>query len=335
MKPGRIVTALFAMACVATPARGAETARLLNVSYDATRELYLAYDRLFAAHWLAATGQEVRIQRSHGGSGRQARSVIDGLPADVVTLALAYDIDAIAQRSGRLPVDWQARLPDHSSPYTSVIVLLVRKGNPKNIRDWDDLLRPGLKVITPNPKTSGGARWNYLAAWGYALEKNRGDEAAALAFVRALFARVPVLDTGARASTMTFVQRGIGDVLLAWESEALLARDELGANRFEIVMPSVSVLAEPPVAVVERNARRHGTAALARAYLEYLYSPEAQEIIADHHFRPRLPEVAARHARQFPEIRLLTIRDFGGWQAVQARHFDDGGLFDRILEQRP
>ncbi|QOJ33234.1 MAG: sulfate ABC transporter substrate-binding protein [Gammaproteobacteria bacterium] len=323
------------MACVATPARGAETARLLNVSYDATRELYLAYDRLFAAHWLAATGQEVRIQRSHGGSGRQARSVIDGLPADVVTLALAYDIDAIAQRSGRLPVDWQARLPDHSSPYTSVIVLLVRKGNPKNIRDWDDLLRPGLKVITPNPKTSGGARWNYLAAWGYALEKNRGDEAAALAFVRALFARVPVLDTGARASTMTFVQRGIGDVLLAWESEALLARDELGTNRFEIVMPSVSVLAEPPVAVVERNARRHGTAALARAYLEYLYSPEAQEIIADHHFRPRLPEVAARHARQFPEIRLLTIRDFGGWQAVQARHFDDGGLFDRILEQRP
>lgn len=335
MKPGRIVTALVAMACVAAPARGAETVRLLNVSYDATRELYLAYDRLFAAHWLAATGQEVRIQRSHGGSGRQARSVIDGLPADVVTLALAYDIDAIAQRSGRLPLDWQAQLPDHSSPYTSVIVLLVRKGNPKNIRDWDDLLRPGLKVITPNPKTSGGARWNYLAAWGYALEKNRGDEAAALAFVRALFARVPVLDTGARASTMTFVQRGIGDVLLAWESEALLARDELGANRFEIVMPSVSVLAEPPVAVVERNARRHGTAALARAYLEYLYSPEAQEIIADHHFRPRLPEVAARHARQFPEIRLLTIRDFGGWQAVQARHFDDGGLFDRILEQQP
>jgi len=332
MKPVWFAAILCVLAGVAAPARGGETLRLLNVSYDATREFYLAYDRLFAEHWRSLEGQDVRIQRSHGGSGRQARSVIDGLPADVVTLALAYDIDAIAQRSGRLPLDWQAQLPNHSSPYTSIIVLLVRKGNPKNIRDWDDLLRPGLQVITPNPKTSGGARWNYLAAWGYALEKHHGDEAAALAFQRALFANVPVLDTGARASTMTFVQRGIGDVLLAWESEALLARDELGANRFDIVMPSLSVLAEPPVAVVERNARRHGTSALARAYLEYLYSPEAQEIVAQHHFRPSLPAVAAKYAAKFPGVRLLSIRDFGGWQATQAKHFDDGGLFDRILQ---
>lgn len=326
-----LVLPLMVMAALAAgPACGADTVRLLNVSYDATREFYLAYDKLFASHWRDLTGQEVRIQQSHGGSGHQARSVIDGLPADVVTLALALDIDAIAGKSGRLPGNWQAALPDNSAPYTSTIVLLVRKGNPKNIRNWDDLVRPGLRVITPNPKTSGGARWNYLAAWGYALEKNRGDEAAAMAFMRRLFANVPVLDTGARGSSMTFVQRGIGDVLIAWENEAFLARKQLGKDQFEVIAPSLSILAEPPVAVVERNTHRRGTTALARAYLEYLYSPQAQELIAQHHYRPRLAAVAEQYAQQFPQLRLLSIRDLGGWEAVQARHFDDGGVFDQI-----
>lgn len=308
----------------------AEVARLLNVSYDATREFYDAYNDLFAAHWLKQSGVEIRVQQSHGGSARQARSVIDGLPADVVTLALGWDIDAIASRSRRLPSDWQARLPLQSCPYTSTIVLLVRKGNPKNVRDWDDLVRPGLSVITPNPKTSGGARWNYLAAWSYALERHGGDEKAAREFMQRLFANVPVLDTGARAATMTFVQRGIGDVLLAWENEALLARDRLGAGHFEIVIPSLSILAEPPVAMIERNARRHGTEKLARAYLEYLYTPETQDLAARFHFRPAVPEAAARHAGEFPSVRLVRIADLGGWAAVQKKHFDDGALFDQV-----
>ena len=316
-------------------ARAADAISLLNVSYDATRELYVAYDKLFAAHWKQAAGQDVTIHQSHGGSGRQARSVIDGLPADVVTLALAYDIDAIAQRSQRLSVDWQQKLPHNSAPYRSTVVLLVKKGNPKNIRDWDDLTRPGIRVITPNPKSSGGARWNFLAAWGYALEKNRGNEAAAREFVRRLFANVPVLDTGARGAAMTFVQRGIGDVLLAWENEALLARERFGKDKFEIVVPSLSILTEPPVAVIERNARRRGTTDIATAYLAYLYSPEAQELIAKNYYRPSLQAVADRYASQFPALRLITIEDLGGWKAVQAKHFDDGGTFDQIIRGGP
>jgi sulfate transport system substrate-binding protein len=308
----------------------AAAVELLNVSYDPTRELYEDYNKLFAAHWKKLKGEDVTVQQSHGGSGRQARSVIDGLQADVVTLALAYDIDAIAERSKRLPVGWQARLPNNSSPYTSTIVFLVKKGNPKNIRDWGDLVRPGVKVITPNPKTSGGARWNYLAAWGYALEKNKGNEAAAKEFMRQLFANVPVLDTGARASTMTFVQRGIGDVLLAWENEALLAIDQIGKARAEVVMPSVSILAEPPVAVVERNAQKRGTTGVATEYLRYLYAPEAQELIAKHYYRPSLPEVAQKYAARFPPVRLVRISDIGGWKAAQSKHFDDGGIFDQV-----
>jgi sulfate transport system substrate-binding protein len=316
------------------PTVHAETVRLLNVSYDPTREFYDAYNELFAAHWMRQHGAEVRVQQSHGGSGRQARAVIDGLPADVVTLALAYDIDIIAERSRRLPANWQSQLPANSAPYTSTIVLMVRKGNPKNIRDWRDLVRPGVGVITPSPKTSGGARWNYLAAWAYALEQEGGSEEAAREFMRRLFANVPVLDTGARAATMTFAQRGIGDVLLAWENEALLARDQLGKDRFEIVVPSMSILAEPPVAVVERNARRRGTERVARAYLEHLYSEEAQDLIARFHFRPVTPAAAARHAAEFPELRMVTIADLGGWRAVQARHFADGGIFDQITGAR-
>jgi sulfate transport system substrate-binding protein len=314
--------------------QAAAAVELLNVSYDPTRELYEDYNKLFAAHWKKKTGEDVTIQQSHGGSGRQARSVIDGLPADVVTLALAYDIDVIAERSKRLPIGWQAKLPNNSSPYTSTIVFLVKKGNPKNIRDWGDLVRPGVKVITPNPKTSGGARWNYLAAWGFALEKNKGDEAAATEFMRQLFANVPVLDTGARGSTMTFVQRGIGDVLLAWENEALLAMNEIGRNKVEVVVPSVSILAEPPVAVIERNAQKRGTSEVARAYLEYLYSPEAQELIARDYYRPSLPAVAEKYAAQFPKVRLITIKDVGGWKAAQSKHFDDGGVFDQIIRRK-
>jgi len=311
----------------------ARTVYLLNVSYDATREFYDAYNDLFAAHWLALHGEEVRVQQSHGGSGRQARAIIDGLPADVVTLALAYDIDQVAARSRRLPPQWQQRLPHNSSPYTSTIVFLVRKGNPKNIRDWNDLVRPGVKVITPNPKTSGGARWNYLAAWGYALEKHAGDEAATREYIRQLFANVPVLDTGARAATMTFVQRGIGDVLLAWENEAMLAIDQAGANRVEVVVPSVSILAEPPVAVVDRNARKRGNTELAKAYLEFLYTPAAQELAARHHYRPTLPAVAQKHAADFPVVRLRTVEELGGWAAAQAKHFDDGGIFDQAMRR--
>ncbi len=315
---------------LAPPARADIT--LLNVSYDPTRELYQEFNAAFARYWKAKSGQGVTINQSHGGSAKQARTVIDGLEADVVTLALAYDIDAIAQ-AGLLPRNWQTRLPDNSAPYTSTIVLLVRQGNPKGIKDWDDLTRPGVSVVTPNPKTSGGARWNYLAAWGYALRKNGGDEAKTREFVARLFQNVPILDTGARGATVTFVERGIGDVLIAWENEAILAARELGKGKFEIVVPSLSILAEPPVALVDRVAAKHNTKAAAQAYLEYLYSPEGQEIAARHHYRPRLESVAAKHAALFPEVTLFTIDEvFGGWARAQKAHFADGGLFDRIMQ---
>ena len=311
----------------------ARSQTLLNVSYDPTREMYQEYNPVFAAHWQARAGARLNLRQSHGGSGRQARSVIDGLRADVVTLALAYDIDEIA-RAGRLPSDWQRRLPHNSSPYASTMVLLVRAGNPKGIRDWEDLVRPGVQVITPNPKTSGAARWNYLAAWGWARRKY-GSEARAREFVGRLFANVPVLDGGARASTTTFVERGIGDVLINWENEAMLAERELGRGRFEIVVPSVSILAEPPVAVVDRNAERNGTREVAQAYLEHLYTPAGQEIVARHHFRPRDAAVLARHAAKYPRVSMFTIDEvFGGWTHAQRTHFDDGGSFDQIFTRR-
>jgi sulfate transport system substrate-binding protein len=315
----------------ATLAGTAAAATLLNVSYDPTRELYRDVDAAFLAQWNAShPGDKVSIRMSHGGSGKQARSVVDGLPADVVTLALAYDIDALADR-GLLAKDWQKRLPDHSTPYTSTIVFLVRKGNPKGIRDWGDLVRPGVQVITPNPKTSGGARWNFLAAWGYARKLPGGTDDSAKTFVKTLFQHVPVLDTGARGATNTFVQRGVGDVLLAWENEAFLAQKELGRGAFEIVVPSISILAEPPVAVVDRNVQKHGTKALAEAYLQFLYTPAAQEIIARNFYRPRLASVEARYGHQFPKLKLFTIDDtFGGWRAAQERFFADGGVFDQI-----
>lgn len=303
---------------------------LLNVSYDPTRELYQEFNAAFAKYWKEKTGQDVTVRQSHGGSGKQARSVIDGLEADVVTLALAYDIDAIAEHGQLLPTDWQKRLPQNSTPYTSTIVFLVRKGNPKGIKDWDDLVKPGVGVITPNPQTSGGARWNYLAAWCYARKKCGGDEQAR-EFVTKLFKNVPVLDSGARGSTTTFVQRGIGDVLLAWENEAMLAINELGKGKVEIVVPSMSILAEPPVAVVDKFVDKHGTRAVATAYLEYLYSPAGQEIAAKHYYRPRLKEVADKYADRFPQVKLFTIEEeFGGWQKVQKEHFADGGVFDQI-----
>ncbi|HTK40481.1 MAG TPA: sulfate ABC transporter substrate-binding protein [Gemmatimonadales bacterium] len=305
---------------------------LLNVSYDPTRELYQEVNTAFAAYWKGKTGQAVTVQQSHGGSGKQARAVIDGLPADVLTLALAYDIDAVADR-GVIAKDWQKRLPNNSSPYTSTIVLLVRKGNPKKIKDWDDLIRPGLSVITPNPKTSGGARWNYLAAWGYALRRWGGDEAKAREFVAKLFHNVPVLDSGARGSTTTFVERGIGDVLIAWENEAILAAKELGQDKFEIVVPTVSILAEPPVALVDKIVNKHGTRAVAQGYLEFLYSDQGQEIAAKHFYRPRNPTIAQKYAAQFPKINLFTIDEvFGGWRKAQATHFADGGVFDQIYQ---
>jgi len=306
---------------------------LLNVSYDPTRELYRHINKAFSEQWKAKTGQAVTINQSHGGSGKQARAVIDGLQADVVTLGLAYDIDEIAERAGLLPKSWQSRLEDNSSPYTSTIVLLVRKGNPKHIKNWDDLVRPGVSVITPNPKTSGGARWNYLAAWGYALKKNGGNENAAKEFVTRLYKNVPVLDSGARGATDTFVQRGIGDVLIAWENEALLAVKELGGDRFEIVAPVESILAEPPVAVVDKVADKRGTRQVAQAYLEFLYSERGQTIAAQHFYRPRLKAVAAKYAGQFPKINLFTIDEvFGGWQKAQKTHFADGGVFDQIYQ---
>ena len=303
---------------------------LRNVSYDPTRELYVEFNAAFARYWKAKTGQQVRVDQSHGGSATQARSVIEGLPADVVTLALAADIDAIASQGKLLPLNWQSLLPDNSSPYTSTIVLLVRKGNPKGIHDWGDLVRPGVAVITPNPKTSGGARWNYLAAWAWARAQPGGDDASAREFVRELYHNVPVLDAGARGATTTFVHNGLGDVLIAWESEALLAVREVGAEQLEIVVPTVSILAEPPVAVVDKVALRRGTREVARAYLGYLYSKEGQEIIARHFYRPRDPQVAARYADRFPPLKLATIADFGGWANAQLTHFRDGGVFDQI-----
>jgi len=306
---------------------------ILNVSYDPTRELYQEFNQSFVKYWREKTGQKVVINQSHGGSGKQARAVIDGLEADVVTLALAYDIDEIGEKSGLIKKGWQKRLPQNSAPYTSTIVFLVRKGNPKGIRDWDDLTRSGISVITPNPKTSGGARWNYLAAWGYSLKKSGGDEKKAKDFVTKLFRNVPVLDSGARGSTTTFVQRGIGDVLLAWENEAFLAVNEIGKGKFEIVLPSVSILAEPPVAVVDGVVDKRGTRAVAEAYLTQLYTKEGQEIAARHYYRPRLAEVAKKYAALFPKINLFTIDElFGGWQKAQKVHFKDGGTFDQIYQ---
>jgi len=304
---------------------------ILNVSYDPTRELYQEYNAAFAKYWKAKTGQDVTVNQSHGGSGKQARGVIDGLKADVVTLALAYDIDAISEKSGLIEKDWQKKFPSNSTPYTSTIVFLVRKGNPKGIHDWNDVARPGISVITPNPKTSGGARWNYLAAWGYALRKNNNEEDKARQFVAQLYKNVPVLDSGARGATTTFVQRGIGDVLLAWENEAFLAVHEFGSDKVEIVVPSVSVLAEPPVAVVTVVTNKRGTTDLAKEYLNHLYSAEGQEIAAKNYYRPRLQSVADKYAKQFTKLDLFTVDQvFGGWQKAQKTHFEDGGIFDQI-----
>lgn len=306
---------------------------LLNVSYDPTRELYKQVNAAFIPHWKAKTGDNLTINQSHGGSGKQARSVIDGLDADVVTLALAYDIDSISEKAKLLPANWQARLPNNSTPYTSTIVFLVRKGNPWKIRDWNDLVKSGISVVTANPKTSGGARWAYLAAWAYAEKKPGGDATKAKAFVTELYKHVPVLDTGARGSTVTFAQRGIGDVLLAWENEAYLAKDEFGADKFDIIYPPTSILAEPPVAVVDKNVDRHGTRKVAEAYLNFLYSKEGQEIEAKNHYRPRDAAVLAAHAKDFPKIALYDIDAvFGGWQKAQKTHFADGGVFDQIFK---
>jgi len=310
-----------------------QSVTLLNVSYDPTRELYQDYNAAFAKYWKAKTGQSVTIQQSHGGSSKQARAVIDGLDADVVTLALAYDIDAIADKARLLPTNWQSRLPNNSSPYTSTIIFLVRKGNPKKIKDWDDLTRPGVAVITPNPKTSGGARWNYLGAWGYALRKSGGDEGKARDFVTKLFANVPVLDSGARGATTTFVERGMGDVLIAWENEVLLGANDLGKDKFEIVVPSTSILCEPVVSIVDKVVDKKGTRAIAQAYLEYLYSPEGQEIAAKRYYRPRSAAVLKKYAAQLPKVQLFTISDVAGdWKNAQAKHFADGGIFDQVYQ---
>jgi sulfate/thiosulfate-binding protein len=321
---------------LATGPAAAGAAELLNVSYDPTRELFQAVNTEFAADWKAKTGQSVRINTSHGGSGKQARAVIDGLDADVVTLALAADIDSIASKAGLLPANWQSRLPSNSAPYRSTIVLLVRKGNPKNIKDWDDLVRPGVSVVTPNPKTSGGARWNYLAAWTFAAKQSGGDLAKTKDFMAKLFKNVPVLDTGARGSTTTFVNRGIGDVLIAWENEAHLARSEPGGRDLQIIIPSISILAEPPVALVDKNVDRHGTRKVADAYLQFLYSARGQQLAAKHHFRPSRPDlVPAADLAQFATITTVTIDNaFKGWKNAQAVHFADGGLFDQIYQPR-
>jgi sulfate transport system substrate-binding protein len=339
MKP-RLLLAVAAVLAIALPGcsedrpgPGSGRVQLTNVSYDPTRELYQAVNRAFAAEWQKNTGQQLTFKMSHGGSGKQSRAILDGLQADVATLALGYDIDALAAKGKLLPADWQKALPDNSSPYTSTIVFLVRKGNPKGIRDWADLARRGVKVITPNPKTSGGARWNFLAAWAYG-RKVGGSEQAAERYVKSLYGNVPVLDSGARGATVTFVERGIGDVLLAWENEALLAARKLHPGRFEIITPSISILAEPPVAVVAANAKRHGTERVARAYLEFLYTPQAQSIIASHFYRPRNTQVAARFASQFPQTQLVTVADFGGWARAQRAFFDNGGAFDRIYRRR-
>ncbi len=329
----RIALAALALASFSAVAKDIE---LLNVSYDPTREFYREVNTAFAAQWQRDHGDAVRVQTSHGGSGKQARAVIDGLGADVVTLALAFDIDAIVDKAKLLPPDWQKRLPHNSAPYTSTIVLLVRKGNPKGIKDWGDLVKPGVSVITPNPKTSGGARWHHLAAYAYALKNNGGDVAQAKAFLAALYRNVPVLDTGARGATTTFAQRGIGDVLLAWENEAFLAQQELGPDQFEIIVPSLSILAEPPVALVDRNVDRRGTRKVAEAYLAFLYSPEGQRLAAKHYYRPREPQhAAAADVARFPTLELVTIDGaFGSWAKAQAEHFADGGIFDQIYAPR-
>jgi len=331
----RILSTLLAAASLLAAGSAAADSTLLNVSYDPTRELYQDFNAAFAKHWKSKTGETVTIKQSHGGAGKQARAVIDGLEADVVTLALAYDIDAIASKAKLLPADWQKRLPHNASPYTSTIVFLVRKGNPKGIKDWADLVKPGVAVITPNPKTSGGARWNYLAAWGYALRQPGGSDAKAKDFVAKLFANVPVLDSGARGSTTTFVERGLGDVLLAWENEAYLAVKELGPDKFEIVTPPLSILAEPPVSVVDKVVDKRGTRKLAEAYLQYLYTPEGQEIAARHYYRPIDKAIGAKYAKQFAGAKLFTIDEvFGGWQKAQKAHFEDGGVFDQIYQAK-
>ncbi len=333
LKYAILVLATFALSgSLLIPAHAKEI-KLLNVSYDPTRELYQEYNTAFAKYWKDKTGDTVKIEQSHGGSGKQARAVIDGLEADVVTLALAYDVDAVVEKARLLPADWQKRLPNNSSPYTSTIVFLVRKGNPKGIKDWDDLVKPGIGIIPANPKTSGAARWTYLAAWGYALKKNGGDEAKAKDFVQKFYKNVPVLDTGARGATTTFVQRGIGDVLVGWENEAILSLKESAQGEFEIVVPSISILAEPPVAVVDKNAKRHGTADVAKAYLDYLYTPEGQEIAGKNFYRPRNPDVAAKFADKLPKLELFTIDAvFGGWQKAHKTHFADGGSYDQIQQ---
>ncbi len=326
-----VLATLALVACSSKPPAGSS---ILNVSYDPTRELYADYNPLFIEHWKEKSGKTVHINQSHGGSGKQARSVIDGLQADVVTLALAGDIDAIASRGKLLPLNWETRLPDNSAPYTSTIVFLVRQGNPKGIKDWGDLIKPGVGVVTPNPKTSGGARWNYLAAWAWALKQPGGSDETAEKFVSGIFKHVSKLDTGARGSMTTFVQQGIGDVLLAWENEAILGKEQFKDKQLELIAPSVSILAEPSVAVVEQVALHRGTREVAQEYLQYLYSPEAQEIVAKHYYRPRDPAVAARYASQFPQLNLVTIADFGGWAKAQERHFNDGGVFDRIYSTK-
>jgi sulfate/thiosulfate transport system substrate-binding protein len=317
--------------CSRSGGESSEAVTLLNVSYDPTREFYEEFNAAFVKQWEAKSGKKLSIKQSHGGSGKQARAVIDGLEADVVTLALAYDVDMLHDKADLIPASWQTRLQNNSAPYTSTIVFVVRKGNPKGLRDWEDLVQPGVSVITPNPKTSGGARWNYLAAWGHALRKEGGDEAKAQEFVTRLFRNVPVLDSGARGATTTFAERGMGDVLLAWENEALLLTREVGQDRFEIIVPSESILAEPPVSVVDKNADKRGTRAVAEAYLQYLYSNEGQELAAKHHYRPRSQAIAAQYSSHFPAVKLFTIDEvFGGWRKAQRAHFDDGGVFDRI-----
>lgn len=323
-----LLTSAFIGLAASVPA--AEPVTMLNVSYDATREFYDAYNKIFTPYWKAKTGQDLKITQSHGGSGKQARSIMDGLNADVATLALAYDIDAIAERTHLLEKDWQSKLPHNSAPYDSTVVFLVRKDNPKQIHDWDDLVKDGVQVLTPNPKTSGGARWNYLAAWGYAYKKNNNSEEAAKAFIGQLFKHVPLLDTGARGATTSFTKRGIGDVLVTWESEALLITHELAKGQFEVITPSISIEAEPPVAVITKNAQKDGTEAAARDYLEHLYTKDAQELIAKFYYRPSDPAVLAEHADLFPKVQMLTIKDFGGWETVQHKHFADGGIFDEI-----
>jgi sulfate transport system substrate-binding protein len=332
--PSKIKQLLVALALSTPLLTLAADITLLNVSYDPTRELYVEFNKAFANYWKAKTGDNVTIKQSHGGAGKQARAVIDGLPADVVTLALSYDIDEISAKAKLIPKDWKKRLAHNSSPYTSTIVLLVRKGNPKKIKDWNDLVKSGVSVITPNPKTSGGARWNYLAAYAYALKQNNNDDTKAREFIGKLYKNVPVLDSGARGSTTTFVERGIGDVFISWENEAFLAQKELGPDKFEIVIPSLSILAEPPVTIIDKTVDKRKTRTVAQAYLTYLYSEEGQEIAAKNYYRPTLASVAAKYEKQFPKVNLIKIDDvFGGWQKAQKTHFSDGGTFDQIYQK--